>query len=269
MTETIDLSIWQMLATSVYVIATLVMIRMLGIPRERQIITAVLRMTVQLIIAGYILVYVFDHPRFWMILIILAVMLSFAVVNAIRRITVPVPTELRQIMTVALVVGTTSSLAYFLFVVVQGDAWRNPRYFIPISGMLIGNAMTGVSLAAGRMIEGMHDQRPVIESALMLGATPRVASHTVVRRAFDAALLPTINSMVGIGIVSLPGMMTGQILAGQSPLVAIRYQIGIMIGIMGATALSVLILAEWGYRSFFTSAAQLVDNEQAPAEHRS
>lgn len=259
MSETIDLSIWQMLATGVYVIATLIMIRVLGIPREREILTAVFRMTVQLIIAGYVLVYVFDHPHFWMILIILAIMLIFAVSNAIGRIAESVPAELRRVMAVALIIGTVSALAYFLFVVIQGDSWRNPRYFIPISGMLIGNAMTGVSLGASRMIEGMHDQRPEIETALMLGATPKVASRTVVRRAFDAALLPTVNSMVGIGIVSLPGMMTGQILAGQSPLVAIQYQIGIMIGIMGATAFSVLILVEWGYRAFFTPAAQLVD----------
>lgn len=101
----------------------------------------------------------------------------------------------------------------------------------------------------------------MIEAALMLGATPRTSSRPVVQQAFDAAILPTVNTMVGIGIVSLPGMMTGQILAGQDPHVAIRYQIAIMVGIMAAVAVSVVILVEWGYRTFFTDADQLRESE--------
>ena len=87
-------------------------------------------------------------------------------------------------------------------------------------------------------------------------------------RSAASALLPTINSMVGIGLVSLPGMVTGQILAGTSPLIAIRYQIAIMPGIMGSVAFSVLILVEWGYRTFFNDEAQLVQESPVSATTR-
>lgn len=260
MDNTIDLSLWQLAAASVYVVVTLVLVRWLKLPRERQIISATLRMTIQLFIAGYLLTWVFDRPHFLTVLVILAVMLVFAVINAIRRINEHVPVPLRKVMAVSLVVGAVSSLAFFLVVIVGHGAWQEPRYVIPIAGMIVGNSMTGVALGASRLIQGMDDQRPTIEAALMLGATPRTGSRKVVQQAFDAAILPTVNTMVGIGIVSLPGMMTGQILAGEDPNVAIRYQIAIMVGIMAAVAMSVAILVEWGHRTFFTPAAQLVDD---------
>lgn len=264
MDNTVDLSLWQLAAASVYVLVTLVLVRWLRLPRERQILSATLRMTVQLFIAGYLLTWVFDRPHFLTIVAILLVMLLFAVVNSIRRINEHVPVPLRKVMAVSIVLGAVSSLAFFLLVIVQNGSWQEPRYVIPIAGMIVGNSMTGVALGASRLIQGMDDQRPTIEAALMLGATPRISSRRVVQQAFDAAILPTVNTMVGVGIVSLPGMMTGQILAGQDPNVAIRYQIAIMVSIMAAVALSVVILVEWGHRTFFTSAAQLVDvNEES------
>lgn len=259
MDSAVDLSLWQLAAAGVYVIVTLILVRWLGVPREREIVTAVLRMTIQLFITGYVLTWVFDRPNFLTVLVILIVMLTFAVINSIRRINEFVPVPLRKVMAVALVVGAVSSLAFFLFVIVQNRSWQDPRYVIPIAGMIIGNSMTGVALGGSRLIQGMQDQRPSIEGALMLGATPKAASRRVVQQAFDAAILPTVNTMLGIGIVSLPGMMTGQILAGQDPQVAIRYQIAIMVSIMAAVAMSVVILVEWGYRSFFTPAAQLME----------
>lgn len=262
MDSTVDLSLWQLAAAGVYVLVTLVLVRWLGVPREREILTATLRMTVQLFIAGYLLTWVFDRPHFLTVLAILLVMLLFAVFNSIRRINEHVPVPLRKVMAVSLVLGAVSSLAFFLLVIVQNGSWQEPRYVIPIAGMIVGNSMTGVALGASRLIQGMDDQRPTIEAALMLGATPRTSVRKVVQQAFDAAILPTVNTMVGIGIVSLPGMMTGQILAGQDPNVAIRYQIAIMVSIMAAVALSVVILVEWGHRTFFTPSAQLVDETE-------
>lgn len=261
MGSTVDLSLWQLAMSGVYVVVTLLLVRWLGIPREREIVSATLRMTVQLFIAGYLLTWVFDHPNFLTVLAILLVMLAFAVINSIRRINEHVPVPLQKVMAVSLVVGAVSSLGFFLLAIVQSGSWEDPRYVIPIAGMIVGNSMTGVALGASRMIQGMKDQRPTIEAALMLGATPRASTRRVVQQAFDAAILPTVNTMVGIGIVSLPGMMTGQILAGQDPQVAIRYQIAIMVGIMAAVAVSVVILVEWGYRTFFTHADQLLDEE--------
>jgi putative ABC transport system permease protein len=92
----------------------------------------------------------------------------------------------------------------------------------------------------------------------MLGATPKAAAKSIVNNAFDAAILPTINFMVGMGIVFLPGMMTGQILAGASPVTAIQYQIAIMLGITGSVALTVILLVQFGYQAFFNQEQQLI-----------
>jgi putative ABC transport system permease protein len=154
-------------------------------------------------------------------------------------------------------VGTLSCLVYFLLVVVRISPWYEPQYFIPIAGMLVGNSMTGISLAVKSLLEGMTFQRAAVEEALMLGATPQDAARAIVNSTFDAAILPTINSMVGMGIVFLPGMMTGQILSGTVPTTAISYQIAIMLGILGAVALTVFIMLHWGTRTFFNKEQQL------------
>ena len=261
MHDVIDISWLRLGAASIYAILIILIVRRLGIPRELQILVSSIRMVVQLIIAGYVLIYLFDTESPLWILLIIAVMESFAVYNAIKRTNTHLSPQLKQIVGVAIVLGTLLALGWFLFVVVGGDAWQDPRYVVPIAGMIIGNAMTGVALGTSRLVEGVRQQRGMIENSLMLGATPRVASRTIVRSAFDAAILPTINAMVGIGIVSLPGMMTGQILAGISPLVAIKYQMAIMLGILGSVGFSVLILVEWGIRTFFNHDAQLVDTD--------
>jgi putative ABC transport system permease protein len=263
----IDISIWQMALSFVYVAAVVLIVRMVGIPRELQIVISSLRMTIQLVAAGYVLLWLFRQDRAWLTLLILAGMEVFAIWNAIRRANMPLPAGIKRLIAVALPIGTLISLAFFLLVVVGNGAWHNPQYVIPLAGMIIGNAMTGVTLGATRMVDGVRTRRAEIETALMLGATPKTATRLIVRSAFDAAILPTINSMVGMGIVILPGMMTGQILSGTSPLIAIKYQIAIMLGILGSVSFSVLILVEWGYRTFFTAEAQL-RSEPLPAIRR-
>ena len=132
-----------------------------------------------------------------------------------------------------------------------------PKYFIPISGMLIGNSMTGISLGAQGLITGVNDNKERIENSLMLGATPEEATKDIQNRSFYNAVLPTINSMIGMGIIFLPGMMTGQILAGSAPLTAIKYQIAIMMGILGSVTLTVYLMVNWGMKSFFNERAQI------------
>jgi len=103
----------------------------------------------------------------------------------------------------------------------------------------------------------MTNQKNLIETALMLGATSKMATKEIVNSAFDSAILPTINSMVGMGIVFLPGMMTGQILSGTSPVTAIEYQIAVMLGIVGSVALTVMLFVQLGYKTFFNEQHQL------------
>jgi putative ABC transport system permease protein len=118
--------------------------------------------------------------------------------------------------------------------------------------MIVGNSMTGIALGANKLCNDMEDKRVEIENSLMLGASPVVATREIVNNAFDSAILPTMNNMLTMGIVSLPGMMTGQILSGTFPLTAIKYQIGIMLAILGSTALATVLFVTLGYKTFFT-----------------
>lgn len=253
----IDLHLWQMIAAYIFVIILMIIVKLKGIPREKEILISSVRMTLQLILTGYILVYIFDSPSPLYTVLILIAMEVFAVYNIIKRTKTKISTNLKKIIAFSMIAGTVSCLFYFLFVVVHISPWYNPQYFIPIAGMLIGNSMTGISLGVTRLVDGMQSHKYLVEGALMLGATPKMAAKQIMDNAFDSAILPTINSMVGMGIVFLPGMMTGQILSGTSPVTAINYQIAIMLGILGSVALTVIIFVQLGYKTFFNDQDQL------------
>lgn len=258
MNGAIDLQLWQMLAAYIFVVILLIIVRIRGIKREREILISSIRMTLQLILTGYVLVYLFDNPNPFITIVVIILMETFSIFNIFKRSKVDLSKSLKRIVALSMVIGTTSCLFYFIFVVINISPWYSPRYFIPIAGMLIGNSMTGISLGVTRLVDGMQTQKHLVESALMLGATPKMASKEIVDNAFDSAVLPTINSMVGMGIVFLPGMMTGQILSGTSPVTAIAYQIAIMLGILGSVALTVIIFVQMGYKTFFNQKDQLI-----------
>jgi putative ABC transport system permease protein len=253
----IKLQIWQLAAAYLFVLILIAIVRGRGIPREREIIISTLRMTLQLILTGYILVYLLAnrHPLYTLLSVI--AMQVFAVHNIYQRAKAPLSRRLKKIIALSMSLGTLSSTFYFILVVINLSPWYEPRYFIPVAGMLIGNSMTGISLGVNRLADGMYSRRHLVEAALMLGATPRAATRPIVDHAFDAAILPTINSMLGMGIVFLPGMMTGQILSGVSPFTAIEYQIAIMLGILGSVALTVILFVQLGYQTYFNREQQL------------
>lgn len=239
----------------------MVIVKIKGIPREKEILIATVRMTIQLILVGYLLAYVFanSHPLYT--IVIIAVMEVFAVFTVFKRVKQQISLNLKKILALSMAAGSLVTILYFIFVVINISPWYEPRYFIPIAGMLIGNSMTAVSLGASRLIDGMHAQKHLVETALMLGATPKTASRSIINNVYDAAIMPTINSMVGMGIVFLPGMMTGQILSGLSPLLAIEYQIAIMLGIMGSVSLTVILMVQLGYKTFFNKFSQIIEGD--------
>jgi len=253
----IDIELWRFIAAYVFVLLLLFIVKWRGISREKQIILASFRMTIQLIMAGYILTYIFDHPSPWFTIGIIVIMEAFAVRNIFKQVKYEMDKKLKGIAALSLLIGTLISLFYFNMVVIHFSPWYEPRYFIPIAGMIVGNSMTGITLGINTLLGGLKDQREKVEGALMLGATPKAASKKYVDNAFDAAILPTLNNMLGMGIIFLPGMMTGQILSGISPLVAIEYQIAILLGIVGSVALTVISFILMGYKQLFTRDAQL------------
>lgn len=255
----IEIGIPRLLSAYVFVAIVAFIVRRRKLGTEREIIIATLRMTIQLILAGYVLTYIFGAQHYLVTLIAFLVMQIFAVNNIFHRVKTPISRPLKYRIILSLSLGTTLGLSYFLFVVVNIHPWYLPQYFIPISGMIVGNSMTGAVLGTERMIRGFQQQRDLLEAALMLGATPYAASKHITNEAFLAAITPTVNSMIGMGIVSLPGMMTGQILSGTPPLTAIRYQIAIMLVILGSVSLTVYLLMWTGYKVFFNERAQLID----------
>ena len=253
----INLTVVQVALAYVFVIIVLIIVRARGIKREKEIIISSIRMTLQLVLVGYLLVYIFDNPNAFITIGIIILMEAFSVFTVFRKFKKQLSKPLKQVIALSMGIGTLSCLVYFLLVVVRISPWYEPQYFIPIAGMIVGNSMTGISLGVKSLLEGMTVQRAVVEEALILGAAPQDASRRIVNSTFDSAILPTINSMVGMGIVFLPGMMTGQILSGIAPTTAIAYQIAIMLGILGAVALTVFIMLHWGYRTFFNKEQQL------------
>lgn len=257
----IDIQLWQMASAYVFVVIVLFFVKIRGISKGREILISSIRMTLQLVLAGYVLVYLFESINPLYTIIVIAVMEVFAIYNIFKRTKAKLSKSLKRIIAVSMLFGTLSSIIYFLLVVVNISPWYDPRYFIPIAGMIIGNSMTGISLGVTRLLDGMYTQKHLVESALMLGATPKMAAKEIVDNAFDSAILPSINSMVGMGIIFLPGMMTGQILSGTSPITAIEYQIAVMLGILGSVALTVILFVQLGYKTFFNDESQLISED--------
>ncbi|MGM0499725.1 MAG: ABC transporter permease [Bacillota bacterium] len=257
MNETIDIQIAQLAFAYIFVLVLLFIVKQKEIGHKGEILLASVRMTIQLVAVGFILDYVFANQNPIYSLLILFVMEIFAIYNIYGRVGEKISKKLKIIIAVSMFLGTSISIFFFVLAVVGLDPWFRADYFIPLSGMLIGNSMTGISLGVNHLVNGFRDNKDLIENYLMLGAEPEAAVKKISNRAFYNAVLPTINSMMGMGIVFLPGMMTGQILAGASPIIAIKYQIAIMMGILGSVTLTVFFMINKGSKTFFNSRKQL------------
>ena len=145
-----------------------------------------------------------------------------------------------------------------LVVVLRAQPWYAPQYAIPIMGMILGNTLTGVGLALERMTGELTATRDQIETVLALGGTRWEAARDAARTAVRAGMTPIINQMSVVGVVSLPGMMTGQVLAGQSPLEAVRYQIVIMFLLAASSGLGTVAAVLLAYRRLFSREHQLL-----------
>lgn len=252
-----EISTLQLALSFVFIIILLVISKIKGLSNQGLIIVASLRMTIQLIITGYLLKYILKSDSPWITLLILIIMEAFAIFNVYKRSKVKY-IKLKELIAICFIGSSLVSIFYYIIVVVRVRPWYDPRYFITISGMLIGNTMTGMSLAINSYKNSLNDQRDTIESALMLGAKPKDAVLRISREAFSSAILPTLNSMLGMGIVLLPGMMTGQILSGTDPMSAILYQITIMIAIVGTVGITTSIFTSLAYKAFFNDREQIL-----------
>ncbi|PLZ02266.1 iron export ABC transporter permease subunit FetB [Burkholderia sp. WAC0059] len=236
---------------------------LLKLDLERKLAWAALRTVVQLLAIGYVLGWVFSWDRWYVVLPLMALMTVIAGVAGSQR---GVRTYVGQRVDSIASIWASSWLiaAVALFVVIRIRPWYEPQYAIPILGMILGNTLTGVSLGIERMTEELTARRDRVEMALALGATRWEAAQEAARKAVRAGMTPTLNQMAVVGVVSLPGMMTGQVLAGQSPLEAVRYQIVIMFFVAASSALGTVGAVLLAYRRLFSPehrflAARLVE----------
>lgn len=252
----IDLSYLDLAVVYGLVLLVIGLARLRGIGQERDMLIASLRMVVQLLALGYVLHLVFALSSPAPVLLIMLIMAVFSVQAVASRVRERMPNFYR-VVGVAIFIGCGGATFFFCSLVIGLTPWYDPRYLIPLAGMIIGNSMTGASLAAERLAAEMKDRRDEIEAMLCLGASSRQASREAVRSAYRAALIPSINAMAAMGIVFIPGMMTGQILSGTDPIIAVKYQIAIMCVITGSVAVTSLLILIQGYRGYFTPAQQL------------
>jgi putative ABC transport system permease protein len=215
-----------------------------------------LRAVVQLYAVGYILVYLFRVDRWYLVLLALVAMLLAATLTATDRQRARRRTLFPLIGT-AILLGAGLTLAYVDAIVLRVPQWYDPRYLVPLFGMIVSNAMNAGALAAERMASEMESRRAEVEAYLALGASPARAAAEATRRALVAALIPSVNGLAIVGLVSLPGMMTGQILAGSSPLLAVRYQLVVVFMLASATSLTAAYVVLRYRHTFFTAAEQL------------
>jgi putative ABC transport system permease protein len=219
---------------------------------SRSLVIASVRMVVQLLLIGLVLNTLFDLANWYWVLLMAFVMLLFAG----REVTARQKRRFRgfwgmSIGAMSLMVTTFAITTLTLTIVIQPDPWYMPQYAIPLLGMILGNSMTAVALTVNNITSGAWQQRREIEARLMLGQSAEQAIAKVRTESLHTGLIPIINAMAASGIVSLPGMMTGQILAGNPPIEAVKYQILIMFLIAGTCGFSGLVAVWLGTRRLF------------------
>lgn len=221
---------------------------------EKDILIGTIRTAVQLIVVGYILHTIFQLKSWALIILMLTVMITVATLNARKkgkglpgigwRIAISIATT--ELLTMGLLLGLK---------IIN----PTPQYIIPISGMIIGNGMVVSGLFFNRLKSELETRREEINVYLALGATSQQAISHVMRNTVKASMLPTIDGMKTVGLVQLPGMMTGMIVAGANPIEAVRYQILIMYSFTSAAAITSILLGILTHRLLFTNAHQMIE----------
>ena len=223
-----------------------------------QLLVAALRTVIQLTLIGLVLKALFANAGLLWVVVLSLVMLGIAGREVMAR-------QHRRfagawsyaIGVISMFVSSFTVALFALIVVVGNEPWYQPQYAIPLLGMLLGNTMNGIALALDRLTQSAWEQRGVIEARLMLGHSTQQAMSGIRQQVFRSGLIPIINAMAAAGVVSLPGMMTGQILAGAEPVEAVKYQILIMFLITGGAGFGTMAAVHLAVRRLFDERQRL------------
>jgi putative ABC transport system permease protein len=224
----------------------------------RQIFVAALRTTVQLLLIGLVLKTLFSHTHWGWIGLMAAVMLLAAGREVMGR----QKRKFRGIWgygvgTLSMFISSFTLTVLALKAIIAVNPWYLPQYAVPLLGMMLGNTMSGIAIGLDRLTAAAWDKQTLIEGRLMLGSTWNQAIDAIRRDSIRSGLIPIINAMMAAGLVSLPGMMTGQILGGNPPMEAVKYQILIMFLIAGGTGLGTITAVWLGSRRLFDARQRL------------
>ena len=255
MNDIVVLNIWQFALVYLLLVIILLVMKKSRINQTKLLLVASFRMTAQLVLAGLILTYIFENPHPLFTIGYIVLMTAFAIHLILSR-NKQLNKRFKIIVGASLAFAGLTVVCFFIVVIVGVDLF-NPQYTIPISGMIFGNALTGLTLGLKTFRESIAAGRNRIDALINIGVTPQKVLIPFVNQALETALLPTMNSMLGMGIIALPGMMTGQILSGTMPMTAILYQIGILIAISAVVCLSVFLGLILGYRTLYNKREQL------------
>jgi putative ABC transport system permease protein len=244
------------LSAGLVLIAGLVSV-VLGLRQEKQLFIASARTVVQLLIVGFVLKEIFAINQWWAIAGVAMVMIAAASRAAAKR-----PSRkfagMGWLAFITLIITSLLTTYMVTAVIIGVPVWYEARYWIPLLGMVLGNGLTGISLCLDALLEALSARRREVEMELAHGATRWEAARQPIRDAIKRGMIPIINSMMVVGIVSLPGMMTGQILAGADPLQAVKYQIVVMFMVAAATAMGCMIMALLVFKKMFSVNHQLL-----------
>ena len=248
----IAISNFQLALTVILVLITGGISSFLKLGLLKSLLWGTIRTFIQLTLVGYALTYVFMINNLWLIIAIIAMMCYIASRAAVKR-TPNVPNYPTVLAFLSLISSTYLVGTMVTALIISPEPWYSARIAIPIFGMILGNSMNGIALSLDRLYGEARSRAAEIEAMLTFGATPWEAIRPSVREALRAGMTPTINSLMVVGLVSLPGMMTGQILGGVDPREAVRYQIVVQLMIAAAVAIGCLILVGLSYKKLFNN----------------
>lgn len=251
------LEFWQLTIASLLILVTGGVSLALKLGLERSLFIGALRTIAQLLLIGTVLKWVFAVDNPFILAGVILVMLGVAAHAATARSKHSYAGILGRSF-VALFFSGLLTTFIVTAAIIQIRPWYHAQYVIPLLGMILGNGLTGISLALDALLESLSQRRAEVETELAQGATKWEAARDPVSDAVRRGMIPNINAMMVVGIVSLPGMMTGQILAGADPLQAVKYQIVVMFMIAAATAIGCILIALLTYRRLFNERHQLL-----------
>jgi len=223
---------------------------------EGDIAVALARSFIQLTAVGYVIKLIFDRDEILLVIALITAMALFGALTARRRAQA-VPGAFWPLL-IALGVAGAVTLG---LVVGLGIFPARPRYLVPVGGMVIGNAMTAAAVALNRLGDEVADQTRTIDATLALGATATQAMRPIIRRSLRSGMIPLIDSTKTTGLIFFPGTMVGMLLAGATPIDAVRLQLILLYILLGSVALGALTAVLLAYRNFFTPAHQLRDHD--------